>query len=203
MRPSEIYPLFPTVVYKNKLERKLTSEELNFIYSSEVFHQSLGNEISTNNWILENSILTQLKNDLMEHVNIYLNEIMMVEAELYITNSWINVTGYQKQHALHNHNNSIISGVFYVDAADSQPSITFNKMNPPFFLHMKAKDYTIFNSMEWNIPIENNTIIVFPSQCYHFVKPNLTENQRISIAFNTFVRGNIGGDAEGADLNLR
>ena len=203
MRPSELYPLFPSVVYKNKLERSLTAEELDFIYSSEVFEQSLGNEISTNNWILEDPKLAQLRADLMEHVNIYLNEIMMVDAELYVTNSWINVTGNQNQHALHNHNNSIVSGVFYVNVNDSQPNITFNRMVPPFFLHMRAKKYTMFNSMEWTVPVEDNGIIIFPSQCYHFVKPNLTKNQRISIAFNTFVRGNVGGDAEGADLKLR
>jgi hypothetical protein len=203
MTPSEIYPLFPSVVYKNSLDRKLTSEELEFIYSSEVFEQSLGNEISTSNWVLEDSALSQLKKDLMQHVNIYLNEIMMVDAELYMTNSWINVTEHQRQHALHNHNNSIVSGVFYVNASDSQPSISFNRMVPPFFLHMRAKQYTMFNSMEWNIPIEDNNIIIFPSQCFHFVKPNLTNNPRVSIAFNTFIRGNIGGDAEGADLNLR
>jgi uncharacterized protein (TIGR02466 family) len=203
MRPSEIYPLFPTVVYKNKLERTLSQEELDFIYSSEVFGQSLGNEISTSMWILEKEELQQLKQDFMEHVNIYLNEIMMVDAELYITNSWINVTGHTQQHSLHNHNNSIVSGVFYLDASDSQPTITFNRMIPPFFLTMRSKEYTMFNSIEWNIPVEDNSIIIFPSQCYHFVKQNLSKNQRISIAFNTFLKGSIGGDSEGADLILR
>jgi uncharacterized protein (TIGR02466 family) len=203
MTPAEIYPLFPTVVYKNKLDRPLLSTELDFVYSSGVFEQSLGNEISTSQWVLEAPELSQLKKDLMDHVNIYLNEIMQVDAELYMTNSWINVTAHQKQHALHNHNNSILSGVFYINASDSQPSISFNRMTPPFFLHMSAKQYTMFNSMEWNVPVEDGGIIIFPSNCFHFVKPNLTNNQRISIAFNTFLRGNIGGDAEGADLQLR
>ena len=203
MTPAEIYPLFPTVVYKNKLERKLTSNELDFIYSLEVFEQSLGNEISTSQWLLEKTELAQLKTDLMDHINIYLNEIMQVDAELYMTNSWLNVTANQRQHSLHNHNNSILSGVFYINVSDSQPSISFNRMDPPFFLHMKARQYTMFNSMEWNIPVEDNGIIIFPSNCFHFVKPNLTGNQRISIAFNTFIRGTVGGEAEGADLHLR
>ena len=203
MMPAEIYPLFPTVVYKNKLDRPLLSTELEFVYSSGVFEQSLGNEISTSQWVLEAPELAQLKKDLMDHINIYFNEIMQVDAELYMTNSWINVTAYEKQHSLHNHNNSILSGVFYINASDSQPSISFNRMTPPFFLHMSAKQYTMFNSMEWNVPVEDGGIIIFPSNCFHFVKPNLTNNQRISIAFNTFIRGNIGGDAEGADLQLR
>jgi hypothetical protein len=38
---------------------------------------------------------------------------------------------------------------------------------------------------------------------YHSVAPNLTDNLRISIAFNSFIRGTIGTDISGADLNLK
>jgi uncharacterized protein (TIGR02466 family) len=202
MKQSEIYSLFPTVVYKNSIDRNLTVEELDFINSLDTNEQSLGNTTSVSSYILENPILANLKNDLMDHVNIYLNHIMMVDAELYMTNSWSNVNGYQTQHLLHNHNNSVISGVFYVDVSDSQPTISFNRMSPPFFLHMKARQYTMMNAVEWDIPIENNGIILFPSQCFHYVKPNVTKQKRISIAFNTFIRGQIGSDADGADLTL-
>jgi uncharacterized protein (TIGR02466 family) len=202
MNNSELYPLFPSVVYKNSLDRKLTTDELSFINSCKSVNQNLGNEISDNLYILDQIELHDLKTELMKHVNNYLNNIIMSDVELYITNSWINYNNTYAHHALHNHNNSIISGVFYVDVEDSQPTISFNRMTPPFLLLMKAKKYTMMNAMEWNIPISNLGILLFPSQCFHFVKPNLSSNKRISIAFNTFLRGKIGGDYAGADLTL-
>lgn len=203
MNQSELYPLFPTVVYKNSLSRKLSDSEYKYINSAELGNQYLGNTISTSAFFLDDPELNELKSLLMEHVNNYLTDIMMVDAELYITNSWLNISHFQQQHTLHNHNNSILSGVFYIKVSDSQPTISFNRMSTPFFLHMKAKQYTMLNSTEWNIPISDNDILIFPSQCFHYVKPNLTHNKRMCIAFNTFLKGNISSDTPGADLFLK
>jgi ectoine hydroxylase-related dioxygenase (phytanoyl-CoA dioxygenase family) len=68
---------------------------------------------------------------------------------------------------------------------------------------MKASEYHAANSEEWNIPLEDNDVIIFPSKMYHSVAPNRTDNLRISIAFNSFIRGTIGTDISGADLNLK
>jgi hypothetical protein len=37
---------------------------------------------------------------------------------------------------------------------------------------------------------------------FHCVKPNISNKDRISIAFNTFARGNIKTESTGADLIL-
>lgn len=203
IKNSTLYPLFPTIVYKSSLDRELTPTEITEIYSTEVFEQGLGNEISSSSWILDNPIFSNLKNELMLHVHSYMKELMKIEIDLYMTNSWINVTGFQKQHSAHNHTNSILSGVYYFKTSDSQPNISFNRLTPPFFLNMKATEYTPANSIEWTVPVEDGEIIIFPSTCFHYVKPNLTQNERISIAFNTFARGTIGAEFQGADLELK
>ena len=56
--------------------------------------------------------------------------------------------------------------------------------------------------MEWELPVEDNCIVLFPSQCFHYVKKNTSNNERVSIAFNTFVNGNISSTTPGGDLNL-
>ena len=199
----DIVPIFPTAIFRNRLDIKLTDEEVNIISSIKTFDQALGNELSYDGWVLEQLGLERLKQICLDNVHLYAKEIMQVDNEMYITNSWLNITDKDRQHILHCHTNSIISGVFYVKASDSQPSISFNRMSPPFLLNLKSKEYNQYNSIEWSVPVEDNMLIIFPSSCYHYVQPNETNNKRISIAFNTFIRGQLGAVREGADLFLK
>ena len=199
----EIFPLFSTVVYRKKLDIRLTESELDEIYSTVVSPRGLENISSVSSFLLDNPKLENLKNIFLEESNEYFNKIMKFSNELYITNSWLNVTQRNQQHSMHNHTNSVISGCFYIKASDSQPSISFNRLIPPFLLNMTPTEFNHFNSMEWNIPVEDNMIVIFPSSCLHYVKPNFTENERISIAFNTFVKGKIGAEYQGADIDLK
>lgn len=197
-----IYPLFATGVYKNKLNITLTNNELAAIYDLNSSKQILGTKLSNDKFILERPELQRLKNILLDEVKEYFNTIMGYEFEIYITNSWCNIAGHTEGQTLHNHANSVVSGVFYLDVDQSQPSITFVNPTPPFLLNMRSQQYNMFNSLEFDIPLEDNTVILFPSQCFHYVKSNPTTNNRVSIAFNTFVKGNIGVETAGGDLDL-
>lgn len=198
----ELFPLFPTVVYRKTLDLVLTDEERTTLHNIEVFPQGLGNKLSCSSFILDDPKFKRIKDVFMENAAIYFNEIMKYDYQLHMTNSWLNVTQLNEQHGLHNHTNSIISGCWYYRVQDSQPSISFNRITPPFLLNMRAREFNHFNSLEWDIPVGDNVLVLFPSSCFHLVKPNLTNNDRVSIAFNTFVKGNIGAEYEGADLNL-
>jgi uncharacterized protein (TIGR02466 family) len=189
-------------VYKNKLNITLTNNELAAIYDLNSSKQILGTKLSNDKFILERPELQRLKNILLDEVKEYFNAVMGYEFEIYITNSWCNIAGHTEGQTLHNHANSVVSGVFYLNVDDSQPSITFVNPTPPFLLNMRSQQYNMFNSLEFDIPLEDNTVILFPSQCFHYVKSNLTTNNRVSIAFNTFVKGNIGVETAGGDLNL-
>jgi len=197
-----IYPLFATGVYKNKLNITLTNNELADIYDLNSSKQILGTKLSNDKFILERPELQRLKNILLDEVKEYFNTVMGYEFEIYITNSWCNIAGHAEGQTLHNHANSVVSGVFYLDVDQSQPSITFVNPTPPFLLNMRSQQYNMFNSLEFDIPLEDNTVILFPSQCFHYVKSNPTTNNRVSIAFNTFVKGNIGVETAGGDLDL-
>ena len=197
-----IYPLFATAIYKNKLNISLNNSELSAVYNLNSAKQILGTQLSNDKFILECPELSRIKSILLDEVKEYFNSVMGYEFEIYITNSWCNVAGYNEGQTLHNHANSIVSGVFYLNVDDSQPSITFVNPTPPFLLNMRSTEYNMFNSLEFDIPIEDNTVILFPSQCFHYVRQNPTNNNRISIAFNTFIKGKIGVETAGGDLDL-
>ena len=198
----EIYPLFPSVIYKKDLAVELTQSELNAIYSTDMHLQALGNNTSFDSMLLDNPVFSKLKDSCLEHAQIYYTEVMKYDYKLHMTNSWLNVTQENQSHNVHNHNNSIVSGVLYIKTKDSTPSITFCRLSPPLLLNVSATEYNFFNSLEWELPVEDNCIVIFPSQCFHYVKKNITSNERISISFNTFVKGNIRADWSGADLDL-
>ena len=196
----EIHALFPLPVYKEKI-RLLDNNESNFIESTDVCYQTLVNAVSLNTRLLDAPTLIELRAVIEKKLDYYLKSILKVDNEIYITNSWLNKTNYKEQHFLHNHSNSILSGVYYINTEDSLPLITFNRMQTPFLLNFIPKEFTIFNSTEWSIPVENGCLIIFPSSLYHYVKINETTNTRTSIAFNSFVKGSIGFQ-NGSEITL-
>jgi len=198
----KLFPLFPTVIYKKNHAVTLTQTELDNIYSTDVFLQALGNNTSFNSELLNNPVFNRLKEICLEHAQKYYTEVMKYNYKLHMTNSWLNVTQPGQAHNIHNHNNSIVSGVLYIKTKDSTPSITFSRLTPPMLLNLTAEENNFFNSLEWELPVEDNCIVIFPSQCFHYVKKNTTSNERVSIAFNTFVKGNIRAEWSGADLDL-
>ncbi len=198
----EIHSLFPTAVYRTNLSRSLTTEEEKFLRSCQLSFQELGNKSSNNKTLLNEPQLSNIKKFIEAHLEDYQKNIISSDIQLYLTNSWLNVTATNESHLLHNHTNSIISGVLYLKVEDSQSTISFNRMAPPFLLNLSPYSFNPFNSIEWNLEVKNLDLILFPSSMYHYVKTNTSNNVRISLAFNTFLKGNIGGIEPGADLLL-
>ena len=202
MTSFEIIPLFPQALYRSVF-RPITDEELRIIDNFPVEKQPLGNHTSQAPYFLSEPGLENLKNDLHKHITTYVKEIIKADFDVYITNSWKNLTKPGDQHMIHNHTNSILSGCLYIRSSYIQPTISFTRGSCPYMLAFETDEYTPFNALEWTIPVEDNNIIIFPSSIHHYVKPNTSSRERLSIAFNTFVRGNIKTQHTGADLILK
>ena len=198
----DVVELFPTVICKKENAIEFTKEELNTIYNTDIFAQVLGNGLSLNEFLLDDSKFSRIKNLCLEYAQEYFTEVMKYDFKLNMANSWLNVTQPGQSHMMHNHTNSLVSGVLYLKCDDSTPSIVFNNLTPTFLLNLKSTENTRLNSMEWEIPLKDNSIILFPSQCFHYVPKNTSDNERISIAFNTFVDGDVSSNRPGGDLNL-
>tara|TARA_R100000353_G_scaffold53435_1_gene42737 strand:- start:35 stop:706 length:672 start_codon:yes stop_codon:yes gene_type:complete len=117
-----------------------------------------------------------------------------------ITQSWINlsVPGSLGHHE-HRHSNSFISGVFYIDVDASCDQISFiNSFLADRDLVIGKCKTNCFNSDEWDYPVKNGHLVLFPSYQYHFVKPLKGNKNRISLAFNVMPCGTLG---QAHDLN--
>ena len=102
-------------------------------------------------------------------------------------------------HHSHNHPNSIISGVFYIDVEDDR--IEFERPQSNQFV-LPPKDYNMYNSGSWWLGVEEKSLLLFPSTLVHSVPQIHHSKTRISLAFNTFIRGYIGDDKHLDGLHL-
>ena len=201
-----IHQLFPEPIYFSQLNRELTKEELNTIkkYKKKT-HKNIGNVTSFDTYVLENKKLKNLKKDLATMVLDYFNKVICTDDSIvpYITQSWINYTETDQFHHRHSHSNSYISGVFYIDADKQVDSIKFYKPGSDERAIKPTVDkYNIFNSSNWQFPVQTGNIILFPSALRHGVERKKGTNTRISLSFNAFFKGTIGKKRELPELIL-
>ena len=153
--------------------------------------KNAGNKNSTNSYIFETK-LKKIKEFCEHHIKKYVEIVVSPsqEVEFYITESWLNVTKPGEFHHSHSHPNSIISGVFYVNTIiDDKINFTDFNYKIKQSLLFDIKEFNLWNSRVWWIPVNNNQLILFPSWLEHEVVDQTGDKDRISISFNTFVRG--------------
>ena len=192
----EFIKLFPTVIGKANINRSFTEEEKEFFRKS--FEEkermlNIGNECSTDTYVLENQALFNLKNDIQTALDNYLEVVVKpkYKVRLQITQSWLNWTKYNEFHHAHKHANSYLSGVFYYNATN-EDSITFeNDMYMQIHIHSENVDE--LNSVKWNCTTNTGDIVLFPSRLVHSVEKRLVEDGvRTSLAFNVIPLGELG-----------
>jgi predicted 2-oxoglutarate/Fe(II)-dependent dioxygenase YbiX len=76
----------------------------------------------------------------------------------------------------------------------------YKQQNPMFNLHPTTVNN--YNSTDVSILVETGDLILFPSNFTHEVPQTKSNETRISIAFNTFIRGYIGDEQSSTALYL-
>ena len=200
----EIYGIFPEPVYKTKLERNFSESEMLFINSQRnKIVKNEGNVTSIDNYILKNNQLSNLHNNLINVVNDYFDKIIQSKNKItpYITQSWLNYTNEGGNHHSHRHPNSLISGVLYINAYKNLDSIKFEKKEHKH-IELETLNFNFFNAITWSFEVETLDLILFPSHLSHRVDTKKGDNERISLAFNVFVKGKIGDNLTLTELYI-
>jgi uncharacterized protein (TIGR02466 family) len=104
-------------------------------------------------------------------------------------NMWYNVNGKYSFNYTHTHPQALFSAVYYVDVpeGDSGNLALMNSNGITDYTAAYMFDISKMNSFSassYEIKPQNNLLIIFPSWVPHLVKPNYTEKNRVSIAFN-------------------
>ena len=194
-----IHGMFPCPVYCTLRDSELSPKEDKDIEDiiKEGTQQNLGggNSFSNNSYIF-NTKLKKLKEFCEQHIKIYVKEIINPKEDLdfYITQSWLSITKPGQFLQPHYHSNSIISGVFYISTEEGD-NIIFNDPNTKIkkLMSFETNSNHLPSAIHYSLHSINNGLLLFPSWIEHGVKPNVKATRdRISLSFNTFVKGNLG-----------
>lgn len=117
---------------------------------------------------------------------------MGIKYNVYANNYWVNVNGKNSFNSQHTHPGSVLSAVFYVKVPENSGDIVFRNPNSitqnSYFNHwhlLDKIDSTIVSAGQIRIKPKNSMLLMFPSWLEHYVDANRSEEDRISIAFNT------------------
>jgi uncharacterized protein (TIGR02466 family) len=202
---SEIISIFPTPVYTTKLNRELNKEELNLIQENKSkTTKNEGNTSSKDSYILNNEKFKNLKEELNLIIQDYFDKVISPANNItpYITQSWLNYTETNQYHHKHEHPNSLISGIFYINCNEKFDKIKFFKMFNYEMIKPDVKKWNIWNSESFWFSVKTGDIVLFPSSLTHMVENKQGDNTRISLAFNVFIKGVVGSDEGLTELYL-
>jgi uncharacterized protein (TIGR02466 family) len=195
--------IFPTPIAIFNLNRELhenEKEEFNKIFMDE----SIGNSISIEKYILEKENFVNLKKDILNLINTFINEIYQPVSNNispYITQSWLNKTKQYEFHHAHTHQNSFLSCVLYLENEKNVSNyINFQKLNCEQ-IHIASKNFEL-NQIK-SIKLNKHDILIFPSSLPHYVPMVTDDITRTSLAFNIFLKGNLGTYHHSNELILK
>ena len=141
----------------------------------------------------KNEVFKDFNKDISKSSFEILDKLDYKADEIEITDMWANVLKQHETHQPHTHSNNFLSGVFYLDADDTMPGITFQDPRPGANVILPRKKFDHMNNANLlNYKAKTNRIIIFPSWLVHWVPTNLSTSNRISISWNIQIRGQLG-----------
>jgi hypothetical protein len=156
---------FDPFEYQNvfyEYEVKITNEEINQILTI-LKHDKFKNEEQSSTFynlnILNFPVLKNLKEQIIKILN---------NQNLLLSNNWAQLYNKENEHGLHNHPNSIYSGIIYVNSNSASPTVFYNHIYESYIHNFKK-----------------NTLLMFPSHMGHEVKKLNKNEERLIISFNT------------------
>ena len=170
-------PLFPTGLVKQYTTPKTFMNDLDLSKFNNILLQPEFKEIRVwVEWCAKN----------------FLDNVLEMEyEEFFLTESWMNISGKGGYQKVHNHSNSIISGVLYLKSKPEHPPLIFKKQKMEFepFIslteHYKKGNPNTAHTLSF--PCTENTMLVFNSHLYHGHEASELEEERIGIAWNGLV----------------
>lgn len=197
-----IHALFPTPVAFFNLGRPYTGVELEHILNLPQ-RSNMGNTSSEDNYVLKSPELSDLADFVQTSIEQYLTQIYAPKRQvnLRVTQSWCNYTKPGQFHHKHEHPNSFISGVLYVQTDAKLDRIYFYRSGYQQ-IKLPTENFNLYNSESWWFETVTGALILFPSSLTHMVETTKSADTRISLSFNTFPVGEIGDTRELTELLL-
>ncbi|KLE35839.1 TIGR02466 family protein [Aurantiacibacter luteus] len=199
-----VKPLFAEPYFVMNLKHAISPRQVKFVKSL-AMNENQVNQISQELYLFERPEMASVKAAVAEALAVYAREVMGIAHRLEVTQSWslINPPGVG-MHG-HTHSNSLISGsLYYAPMPDPPGNMIFERFSGYRQIEMQVgTDRTnIYNAPRNAVVPKEGDLILFSSALLHYVEQNLSDENRYSIAFNTWPRGTIGSLRDVSELKM-
>jgi uncharacterized protein (TIGR02466 family) len=134
--------------------------------------------------ILEHPLFEDLKNFIDASVKECHKETKLQHTPS-LKSSWFSINRKYTYHEEHNHLPDTWSGVYYIQADQDHPGLTL--VNPNMkanWPRVNVSELNEANSPNVTCAAMTGSLIIFPSHLHHKVEQQLTDKERIMVAFN-------------------
>ncbi|MEL7538230.1 MAG: putative 2OG-Fe(II) oxygenase [Pseudomonadota bacterium] len=200
----DVQALFAEPYFRANVGSAISPDQVEFIKNL-AMARNQSNLISENLYIFDEPELASVKEAVHEALNVFATSVMGIRQQLYVTQSWSLINEPSVGMHGHSHSNSIVSGsLYYTDLPEPVSGMVFDKHRSYQQLDLRPeKDrQNIFNTTVNILRPKKGEVFLFSSGLQHYVEPNISDQPRYSIAFNSFVRGKIGDHRDVSELTL-
>ena len=201
---TNVVPLFPKVLTQGKLvvnNDMLTKDILSKFEDNKKSNKNETSFFSTDPYLHNELIYKELSDAILNFVNLTTSEIFQYdEITPEISLMWATVSKKNQNIHRHYHPNSLFSGTYYPQHINYAP-IRFYTPYRNMLLPRK-KETNMFNTHAASFVPTQGDIFLFPSELEHDTDRNNECENRISIAFNIFIRGKFGDDSILSSLTI-
>ncbi len=190
-----IQNIFPIPIYTSSIDSVKIKKQ---IIDSIEFGEQIGNNVSLSydDRILDDSRLKKLKDEIDNHVAYFFHEILGYSeaCKTVHSSSWFVKSNSGQRTIDHTHANSLISGVFYIKTPKDSGDLIFIDNMPQVLSNVIVPDIkrqTLYNDRSYRITPSENMLLLFPSYLKHQVDYNKSNDTRLSLAFNYFIKGEL------------
>ena len=187
---------FPTLIYIKKLPN---AEKLNQYLEPRIIKWSQQNKgvakTNAGGWHSETNMNKK------EEYNPLTIELFNMQEEIYkkenlsrkpvLGNMWANINGPGNYNRPHVHPNALFSGVYWIKTPENSGNLMLYDPRPGTHMSMPTRKEEKLPPELWRevqYPPKAGTCIMFPSWLWHEVKPNQSNDTRISVSFNFLQR---------------
>ena len=198
-----LIPLGGYPIVKTNLNLSVSEDIIKFI-KAQTKTKDFGFDFTDDAHILQNAKLKEIKESIWNNFCNYVDNILEIENEFYLCNSWCTYQNKNNFHPTHSHPNAIFSSVYYLNSNKTvlQFILPKSKIQEGFFFDYKIKNYNYFNSSTWSIPVEEGDLILFPGELAHQTTPYEGSKPRIIIGSSYFIQGELGSDKHYNSINI-
>ena len=184
--------IFPTQVFRavydksQELQKSVVPELLakEKTDTSPVRYTANGYTSYGNESILENPLFEDLKNFIDTCVQ-ECHKQTKLQHTPSLKSSWFSINRKYTYHEEHNHLPDTWSGVYYIQEDQDHPGLTL--VNPNMkanWPRVNVSELNEANSPNVTCAAMTGSLIIFPSHLHHKVEQQLTDKERIMVAFN-------------------